>query len=70
MSRRVRCWMCGALTERARFIVTTLAIAPGVDAPGARPKEQPVCASCYAFLDDDDEDADRDDGFEVEEDDA
>ena len=53
--RRVSCWMCGALTERPRVVVVTAAIAPGVDAPGARPREKPVCESCYSLLDDDDE---------------
>lgn len=56
MSRRVRCRMCDELTARPRTVYVTAAIAPGVDAPGAKEKAWKVCASCYSLLDDEDDD--------------
>ena len=54
--RRVKCRLCGEMTERPQTIYATPALAPGVNVPGARTQAWKVCATCASLFDDDDDD--------------
>ena len=53
MAKR-KCHLCGVMTARPVPIWYQAAIAPGVNAPGSKPKEAYACPPCADFLGDED----------------